>query len=358
MSQAPRGKHDWIRDHYEKVILMVALLALFLSCVLLVQQIQADKELASLSLSRIGWKGSPVALKDTVPFDGVLAEARLAANAALTVSPRTAVSELRVACVKCGRPIPYEALECPFCLAAQPEIVNIDTLDTDKDGIADKDELALGLDPQNPADAGGDLDADGFTNLEEVNASPRTDPKDSESLPDPVVKLRVAAIRPVPFYLRFVTTSTLGDGSIRFQLNLQTLERTYFVKPGDVVLGYKVDQHDPAGKDGETLMMIRQSDQRPVRLVRGKPVTEQELAILFVNLIDRAPVRPPKRLNDTFAIRGVEYKVVDIRRESVIIESSKTGGKVTVPLMSSEERSLLSGRPAAQAPSAEPVPAW
>ena len=356
MSQAPRGKNDWIRDHYEKAILLVALIALLFSCVLLVQQIQTDKEAAAFSLARVSWKGSPIALKDTVPFDTLLAEARAAASASLAVSPRTTVSELRVACVKCGRPIPYEAVECPFCLAAQPEIVNIETLDTDGDGLADKIELAWGLDPQNAADAAGDLDSDGFTNLEEHSA--KTDPKDSNSLPDPVVKLRVAAIRPVPFYLRFVSTSVFGDGSIRFQLNLQTLERTYFVKPGDVVLGYKVDQYDPKGADGETLMMIRQSDKRPVRLVKGKPVTEQELAILFVNLIDRSPVRPPQRLNDVFVLRGVEYKVVDIRRESVIIQGVKTGEKVTVPLMNSEERAAVSGRSDAPTPAAGPVSAF
>ena len=356
MSQAPRGKNDWIRDHYEKAILLAALIALLFSCVLLVQQIQMDKESAAFSLARVSWKGSPVALKDTVPFDAVLAEARAAAAASLAVSPRTTVSEQRVACVKCGRPIPYDAVECPFCLAAQPEIVDITKLDTDGDKIPDKSELALGLDPQNSTDAAGDLDNDGFTNLEELSA--KTDPKDSNSLPDPVVKLRVAAIRPVPFYLRFVSTSRFGDGSIRFQLNLQTLERTYFVKPGDVVLGYKVDQYDANGKDGETLMMIRQSDKRPVRLVKGKPVTEQELAILFVNLIDRSPVRPPQRLNDVFALRGVEYKVVDIRRESVIIQGVKNGEKVIVPLMSSDERAAASGRTVAQTPDAGSAPAW
>lgn len=355
MSQAPRGKHDWIRDHYEKAILLLALLALFISCVLLVQQIQTDKESFALSLSRIGWKGSPVALKDTVPFDAILSEARSAAADALTVSPRTAISEMRVPCVKCGRPIPYEAVECPFCLAAQPEIFDIATLDTDKDGIPDKVELAWGLDPQNPADAAGDLDGDGFTNLEEHLA--HTDPKDPASMPDPVVKLRVLGIRPVPFYLRYVTTSRFADGSIRFQLNLQTLERTYFVKPGDVVLGYKVDEYDPNGKEGETLMMIRQSDMHEVRLVKGKPVTEQELAILFAFLVDRSRL-PVQRLNDVFSLRGVEYKVVDIRRESVIIQSVKTGKKVTVPLMSSEERAAASGRPAAQAPSVEPASPW
>ena len=192
MSQAPRGKHDWIRDHYEKAILMVVLLALFISCVLLVQQIQTDKETAGLNLSRISWKGSVVSLQDTIPFEKVLEEARVAASSELTRNSRTTISELRVACVKCGRPIPYEAVECPFCLGVQPPIVNIDTLDTDKDGIPDKIELALGLNPQDSADAVGDLDNDGFSNLEEHSAG--TEPKNPGSLPDPIVKLRVAGI--------------------------------------------------------------------------------------------------------------------------------------------------------------------
>ncbi len=357
MSQAPRGKNDWIRDHYEKVILLVALLALLCSCVLLAQWIQADKDAAKPGLARIDWKGNLVSPKDTVPFDAVLVEARAEATNALQVAERTTVSELRVACVKCGKPIPYEAVECPFCLAAQPEIVDIEKLDTDGDGLPDKAELALGLNPQDPADAAGDLDNDGFTNLEEVKASPATDPKNPEVFPNPIVKLRVAAIRPVPFYLRFVSKSTFGDGSERYQLNLQTLERTYFTKIGDVVLGYKVDQYNPTGAGGETLTMVRQSDKRPVVLVKGRPVTEQELAILFVFLVDRSKL-PVQRLNDVFALRGVEYKVVDIRRDSVVIQNTKTGGNVTVPLWSSEERAAMLGQPSTPAAAAVPAPVW
>jgi len=357
VSQAPRGKNDWIRDHYEKVILLVALLALLCSCVLLAQWIQADKDAAKPGLARIDWKGNLVSPKDTVPFDAVLVEARAEATNALQVAERTTVSELRVACVKCGKPIPYEAVECPFCLAAQPEIVDIEKLDTDGDGLPDKAELALGLNPQDPADAAGDLDNDGFTNLEEVKASPATDPKNPEVFPNPIVKLRVAAIRPVPFYLRFVSKSTFGDGSERYQLNLQTLERTYFTKIGDVVLGYKVDQYNPTGAGGETLTMVRQSDKRPVVLVKGRPVTEQELAILFVFLVDRSKL-PVQRLNDVFALRGVEYKVVDIRRDSVVIQNTKTGGNVTVPLWSSEERAAMLGQPSAPAAAAVPAPVW
>ena len=357
MSQAPRGKNDWIRDHYEKMILLAALVALLFSCVLLAQQIQGDKDSAKPGLVRLNWTGTPVAPKDTVPFDAVLASARAEATNALTVAVRTTVSERRVGCVKCGKPIPYDAVECPFCLAAQPAIVDIQTLDTDGDGIPDKIELAFGLNPQDPSDSAGDLDNDGFTNLEEVKASPATDPKNPEVFPNPFVKLRVAAIRPVPFYLRFVSTSTFGDGTIRFQLNLQTLERTYFVKLDDVVLGYKVASYDPKGTGGETLTMVRQSDKRPVVLVKGRPVTEQELAILFVSLVDRSKL-PVQRLNDVFALRGAEYKVVDIRRENVVIQNMKTGEKVTVPLWSTEERAAMLGQPSAPAAAAESAPAW
>ena len=347
MSQAPRGKNDWIRSHYEKMILLAALVALLFSCVLLVQRIQSDKEAAKPALARIDWKGTIVAPKDTLAFDAVLVAARAEATNALAVAARTTVSERRVACVKCGKPIRYEAAECPFCLAAQPAIVDIEKLDTDGDGLADKVELLLGLNPQDPADAAGDLDNDGFTNLEEVKA--KTDPKDAADFPDPIVKLRVAGIKAVPFYLRFVSTSTFGDGSTRFQLNLQTLERTYFTKVGDVVLGYKVEQYNSAGTAGETITMVRQSDKRSVVLVKGRPVTEQELAILFVSLIDKQRL-PIQRLNDVFAYRGAEYKVVDIRRENVVIQNVKTGEKVTVPLWTSEERATMTGQPSVPAP--------
>jgi CotH kinase protein/Lamin Tail Domain/Immunoglobulin domain/Chitobiase/beta-hexosaminidase C-terminal domain/Bacterial TSP3 repeat len=52
-------------------------------------------------------------------------------------------------------------------------------LDTDKDGIADTVETALGLDVNNPADALLDLDGDGMSNLAEVQAG--TNPNDVNS---------------------------------------------------------------------------------------------------------------------------------------------------------------------------------
>ena len=359
MSQAPRGKNDWIRDNYEKLILLVALIALLLSCVLLVQRIQADRDFAKPSLTRLEWKGDSVSPQDTVPFDHLLTEARAEAVQPLAAAGRTTVSEMRVSCVKCGRPIAYAARECPFCLAVQPEIDDGTKRDTDSDGIPDKIELEWGLNPQDPADAQADADSDGFTNAEEYSAG--TDPKDAEAFPDPVVKLRVGGIKAIPFYLRYVGTQQMPDGSLRFLLNLQTLERSYFAKIGDVVLGYKVEAYDPKAAGGESLTMVRQSDQRSIVLVKGKPVTEQELNILFVFLVDGSRL-PIQRLNDVFPLRGVEYKVVDIRRENVVIQNVKTGANVTVPLLRPEERAAVTGRPAVPAPAAPPpaapAPAW
>jgi hypothetical protein len=114
-------------------------------------------------------------------------------------------------------------------------------------------------------------------------------------------------------------------------------------------MGYKIDSYDPAAQGGETLILVRQADNRSVRLVKGRPVTEEDRVILFVSLLNRQPIRPPKRLHDTFEFDGKTYKVIDIKRDGVVIQNVQTQETVAVPMMTDAERR---GGPQAQAPAA------
>lgn len=347
MSQNAQPSSSPLKNNYEKVILLVLLVLLIASCAFLSRLIIDQRGSNDNFVANTQLGGEAYALQDTLQFDTMLANARKTATKPLANPKRSFVSERRVACVKCGKPIPYEALKCPFCLQDQPEIINPDTIDTDQDGMPDKLELTLGLDPQNPADAYGDLDNDGFTNIEEYQAG--TDLRDPASRPDPVVKLRVWATRPIPFYLRFVSVSELADKSLRFQLNMQSEKApTLFVKLNDVTLGYKIAKFDPNGENGPTLTLIRVSDNRVVNLVQEHPVTENEIAILFVSLINRTKL-PVKRKGDSFTLadNGKQYKVVDIKGQNVIIQDVETMKTINIPKITEAERS---GDPAAAMP--------
>lgn len=352
MSQSAQNARQ---TNYEKVTLLALFGVLIFSCIFLVGKVNDYRQRNAnyVEVTQLG--GAEYTLQDTSAFEKRLSGERDKATKALGKLPeRTFVSETRVSCIACGKPIPYAALSCPFCLKAQPEIIDAETVDTDGDGITDKQELALGLNAQDPSDAHGDLDGDGFSNLEEILAG--TDPLDPASMPDPIVKLRVLGIKPIPFYLRFVSESEFGDGSLRFQLNMQTQSApTLFVKLGDTVQGYKIEKFDAAAAKGATLTLRRLADNRIVNLVKGKPVTENEMAIKFVFLIDRTAL-PVKRLNDTFELRGKTYKVIDIKPPNVVIEDVATAKKITVPMLTEAER-LGSAAPAPAPAAAPAVPA-
>lgn len=347
MSQAPAGKNDWIKGNYEKAILLAAMVALLVSCAWLVSRIEEDPFFESNLVKT----GDAVAPRGTEAFDEALAEANRRAAETPEVERNVSVSESRVSCIACGRPIPFDAMECPFpsCKKAQPEIIDPSKTDTDGDGIPDIKELAWGLDPQDPADAAHDADGDGFTNLEEFLAG--TDPKEAGNHPLLLVKLRIAARKVTPFYLKYVGKSTLQapDGSdiSTYQLNMFNGGRSYFLKLGETVQGYKLAEASP---DGNAITMVRQSDGRTTRLFKGRPVSDQEILVRFVSLADKAFL-PPVHLNDTFSFDGQSYKVIDITRESVVIQNADTAETVTIHPISPEEKAQATGAsPSSEAP--------
>lgn len=345
MSTGSRQRASWFSQNYEKLILFVVLVTLFGSALFLVLEIGSVRE----DLAQARWERPGVPPKAAKPADLAGQESALAALTKPFQSGeytnRMMVSELRVSCVECQKPIEFGAALCPFCGAKQPEMVNPDELDSDGDGLADKFERDHGLNPLDPADAVLDADNDGFTNFEEHQSGTEMD--DPASYPPPVAKLRYARLGSNPFKLRFQGEAKLSDG-MRYQLNLRSLQRTYFVRLGDEIEGFKAVEFVVDPQEGPTVV-LQQGDTK-VRLVKGKAVERHEMIAELVFLVDRN--RFVVRIGDTVKVKDHEYKIVDIKRDGVLIRDVKTNKDTVVGPLSETEKSDLTRGPETPA---EPV---
>jgi hypothetical protein len=251
--------------------------------------------------------------------------------------------ERRVSCVNvaCKKPIPYAAEKCPFCGTKQPVAPELNTeRDSDKDGIPDRVELALGLNPQDPSDAKGDLDNDGFSNLEEFLA--KTDPKDPKSHPALVVLLRVKELRGKRLPLIFSGVNTMPNGQKQLVFNLVGAQaRTVWLKEGDQIgdTGYvikkveiKSEEHENPNmpgiktrKDVSSVLIKRLSDNKEVtlRINEGGKATDVEAVIVLT--LDNSEYTVLE--NGTFKVRDETYRVISIdsAATSVVIENVSNG---------------------------------
>lgn len=337
MSAAPRNRSSWLSQNYDKLILVAILVGLLGSASFLVIQIGWERQ----QMAGAWWDRPTVAPKSVTPvttekYDG-MKKVFFEPFKGGPQSNALMVSELRVSCIECGKPIAFNALGCPFCGKEQPAIVRIEDIDADLDGIKDVQERAFGLNPLDPLDAGQDMDRDGFSNIEEISYG--TNPRDAADYPPPVVKLRLGRVSRIPFKLRFQGVQKLGNDSVRFQVNLRTLEQTFFVQIGDEVEGFKVTDYKADAPEGPTLMLGQKDE--TIALVRGKAVEKQELVADIVFLVDRT--RMKVRVGDVVTIKDHTYKVIDIRREGVLIRDEKTGKETLAGTLSDSEKSALMG---------------
>jgi len=243
---------------------------------------------------------------------------------------RLSVPELRVACVDCQRPIPYEATVCPVCNAKQTgEVPN----DKDEDGMLDEWEVRYGLNPLDPADANQDKDGDGFTNLEEFLYG--TDPTDPKSHPPLIAKLRVAEIKALPFHLKFMAVTKLQSGDL-YQINSTRSRKTSWFKMGDEVEGYELTDYEfreseenlpgtavPVKVDRSVLQLKSKTTGRTVALRKGEevPISEYEIRLVFEPDRQEFVVR----VGGTIQVRGETYtmKEVDLRESRVLLRDDK-----------------------------------
>jgi hypothetical protein len=347
-TQASTG---WFKQNSEKVVLLVVLVALLASAVILMARIQAEKALINDS-------GRPVVQTpggEVQPIDlNKLAESKRRIAEPLQVTPlaqRLFMSEVRVTCVShaCAKPIPYAVTKCPFCGTEQPTAEALLEQDSDGDLIPDVTEVGLGMDPFNPADAEYDLDGDGFSALDEYRF--KTDSKNKESHPPFVARLRFDRVITVPFRFRFVAVQEIQTGVLVFQLNVRTLDQTYFKKVGDTVEGFLVSEYL---KDEDTLVLTK--GDRTVRLKRGVEIIDDLITVRFAFLIDR--VRPEGRLGQTFDLRGTEYRIEkDMPAQKARIVRTDTGETFEIEPMTDAERRLMDSGTGSTAVEGVPVPA-
>jgi hypothetical protein len=258
--------------------------------------------------------------------------------------------ERRVSCVmaECRKPIPYAAQTCPFCNGKQPIPPESDPgLDSDNDGIPDKIENKWGLNPNDPSDAAGDLDGDGFTNLEEYLAG--TDLRDPKSHPALVTLLRVKELRGKPMPLIFSGVNRMPDGKLQLVFNQTSpYARTHWVREGDAIgesgwaasgkVDIKFEERDdptmPGGKrrvDVSTVEVKRLSDNKTVTLRIGETGKHTDIEALLTLSLDNTEYTVLE--GGTFKLREETFQVVsvDSGKTSVTLENKANGIQKVIP---------------------------
>ncbi|TAN37543.1 MAG: hypothetical protein EPN23_05130 [Verrucomicrobia bacterium] len=323
-------KANWVKQNYEKLVLVVALLLLLCSALFLVLQV---KQKSGEPFDRLRQPGqfeeaSKVNVTNLEQLLGSVGRPKL-----MEVGRGVMGDELRVSCInlKCGKPIPYNALSCPFCGAKQPEVVNPLTVSTEQDGISDVWKKKYGFDILDPNVANADPDNDGFSNLEEYRAS--TDPLDPKSHPDVASKLRVMGVRRHPFKLRFMGMMQMPAGT-NYQINLRS-GRTLFKGVGEEAEGYRVVAHESAAPDGDVLVLSKGAEN--IRLIKGKDLQQFEMAASLIFLLDHRQFHRVVK-DGVLKIRGDEYKVVDIKPNAVTMRELQSAREIVVPPLSEVER--------------------
>ena len=282
------GANNFIKEHYDWLVALAGLAALVVAIVFLVISFGKSPEGGASEYNAIvsgkRSQGEGIAKNDMAPLNAAVRGVKTP-MALQAVDPKKAsflASARRVACTSvegkgCGKPIPPGLEKCPFCSAVQPKEVKV-SIDSDKDGIPNDVEVALGLDPNNAADAGGDIDGDGFTNLEEYVA--KTDPKDPNSHPDYLDSLSVdgkPVTKTLPVFFKDI--NRLGGGKFRYVFRDPNAKNPY----GSRGVDYRVEQGQEIADTG--FAPVEYTEKFEMQKIKGGGGMEKKVDVSTVKLV-------------------------------------------------------------------------
>jgi len=192
-----------------------------------------------------------------------------------------------------------------------------------------------------------DADGDGFTNLDEYEGG--SDPTDPKSHPPYTTKLRVAKFEKIPFRLKFNGTPDEGKS---FSINaIDAGQRTQILSLGDKIKGTpfviksyekKSAQVKGVDKDVSELLIENTETGEQVTLINNTVVDSPASFAIFVFLIDGKEKRVKK--NDIFTFPFEEsttvpenehkkYKLVDISQSEAVIQDLQSQDKIPIKSM-------------------------
>lgn len=317
----------WVGAAYDKLALFIVLFVLLVSVILLGVFVEHEKK----QLAAARWNLTDAPPKNSKPVEvAVLHEAidSLSEPFQMGYGPnRMMVAELRVACVKCGRPIPYTADKCPYenCGADQPKNKDLDERQEWR--------KRYGLSPA-VDDSQLDFDNDQYTDWEEYRY--KTHPREPASHPPPVIKLQWIRTAPTTLPFSFQSVQHPAPGENIFVLKNKRIQRDYYMKIGDKVEGYEVVGYEPKTVDvtkpgmstpipeDVSILKLRKGD-KVIALTRGH-AGQGEMVAELIFLIDKSKQRV--KVNDVLSLQNNPYKVVDIQKDAVVMSDNLTGEKI------------------------------
>jgi hypothetical protein len=188
-----------------------------------------------------------------------------------------------------------------------------------------------------------DPDGDGFSNLEEFNATPKTNPRDKTSTPPSFTKLELVAFKPEPFRIIFK-----GDGGTdgkEFQINFKDLKgtgRTQYKKLNEQIadapykiVGYTV-KPGPYGvnvKGDLSELKIENTITRETLVLKyNEEINDPTSFGEFRNLLTNEVKTYKKGAEFDIPPDPAKFKLIDIQADSAQIQDIATGKTQKIPM--------------------------